>query len=103
MGVWVSRLLIGTPIDILFLKRATGLGLRQQFAGTLHPLIAAAGMAALVLAVGQGPLQSLPAITRLFVEGSVGVAGYVGLMLLIERPLTRQFFSFVRQAATLRA
>jgi len=103
MAVWVSRLLIGTPIDVWLLRRATGMGLTQQLAGTLHPLIAATGMAVLVIAVGQAQLQSLPALTRLFADGAIGIASYLCLMLLIERPLMRQFFSFVRQASALRA
>lgn len=103
MAVWVSRLLVGTPIDIWLLKRATGMAPTQQFAGTVQPLIAAAGMAALVVGVGQGQLQGLPAMTRLFVEGSIGITAYVCLMLLMERTLTKQFFSFLRQASALRA
>jgi O-antigen/teichoic acid export membrane protein len=103
MAVWVSRLVVGTPIDIWLLKRATGMGVMQQFAGILHPLIAAAAMAVLVVAVGQGQLQTLPATTRLFLEGAIGIASYLCFMLLMERTLTRQFFSFVRQASALRA
>ena len=79
------------------------MGLTQQLAGTLHPLIAATGMALLVIAVGQAQLQSLPPLTRLFADGAIGIASYLCLMLLIERPLMRQFFSFVRQASALRA
>jgi hypothetical protein len=75
----------------------------QQFAGTLQPLIAAAGMAVLVVAVGQGQLQGLPPMTRLFIEGSIGLTSYLCLMLLMERTLTKQFFSFLRQASALRA
>jgi hypothetical protein len=60
-------------------------------------------MAVLVVAVGQGQLQGIPALTRLFVEGAVGLTSYVGLMLLMERTLTKQFFSFLRQASALRA
>jgi len=103
MAVWVSRVLIGTPVDVWLLKRATGMGPTQQLAGTLQPLIASTGMAVLVIAAGQAQLQSLPAVTRLFVEGALGIASYIGLMLLIERPLMKQFFSFVRQASALRA
>jgi PST family polysaccharide transporter len=103
MAVWVSRLLVGTPLDIWLLKRATGMTVTQQFAGTLQPLIAAAGMAVLVVAVGQGQLQGLPPMTRLFIEGSIGLTSYLCLMLLMERTLTKQFFSFLRQASALRA
>jgi len=103
MAVWVSRLVVGTPIDIWLLKRATGMAVMQQFAGILHPLIAAAAMAVLVVAVGQGQLQTLPAMTRLFLEGAIGIASYLCFMLLMERTLTKQFFSFVRQASALRA
>jgi PST family polysaccharide transporter len=103
MAVWVARVLVCTPIDVWLLKRATGMTAMQQSAGTLHPLIAAAGMAVLVVAVGQEQLQTLPAMTRLFVEGVIGITSYVCLMLLMERTLTKQFFSFLRQASALRA
>lgn len=103
MAVWASRLLIGTPIDIWLFKRATGMGLGQQFAGTLHPLIAATAMAMLVIGFGQAQLQGVPALTRLFTEAAMGVASYLCLILLIERPLMKQFFGFLRQAAALRA
>jgi O-antigen/teichoic acid export membrane protein/capsular polysaccharide biosynthesis protein len=103
MAVWVSRVLVSTPIDVWLLKRATGMTVMQQFAGTLRPLIAAAGMAVLVVAVGHGQLQPLSPMTRLFVEGAIGITCYVGLMLLMERTLTKQFFSFLRQASPLGA
>ncbi len=103
MGVWVCRVLITTPIDIWLLKRATGMGVGQQLAGTLDPLIASTGMAILVVAVGQGQLQGFPSITRLFLEAAVGIASYVCFMLLLERTLTKQLFSFLRQASTSRA
>jgi O-antigen/teichoic acid export membrane protein len=103
MAAWVSRLMVGTPIDVWMLRRATGMTPARQFAGTLHPLIAAGGMAVLVVAVGQGPLQALPGMTRLLLEGAIGMTAYVCAMLLLERTLAKEFFSFLRQASVLRA
>jgi O-antigen/teichoic acid export membrane protein/capsular polysaccharide biosynthesis protein len=99
MTVWVVRVLVTTPIDVWLLKRATGMTAMQQSAGTLQPLIAAAGMAVLVLSIGQEDLQTLPALTRLFVEGAIGITSYVCLMLLMDRTLTKQFFSFLQTAS----
>ncbi|MBS0419370.1 MAG: lipopolysaccharide biosynthesis protein [Proteobacteria bacterium] len=103
MALWVSRVLVTTPIDAWLLRRATGMKLGQQFAGTLDPLIASIAMVIVVMVIGQGPLQGLPVIARLSVEIAVGVACYLSFMLLFERTLTKQLFSFLRQAATLRA
>ena len=103
MAVWVLRVLVTTPIDIWLLRRATGMTAIQQSAGTLQPLIAAAGMAVLVVTVGQEQLQTLPALARLLIEGTIGMASYVCLMLLINRSLTKQFFSFLLTASGGRA
>jgi hypothetical protein len=103
MAVWVSRVFVTTPIDVWLLKRATGMRLGQQFAGTLDPLIASVAMVIVVVVIGQGPLQGLPVIPRLSVELAVGVTCYLCFMLLFERTLTKQLFSFLRQASTLRA
>lgn len=102
MALWASRVVVCTPIDVWLLKKATGVSPLRQFAGTLHPLIASAVMAALVVSVGQGPLQGLAGIVRLLLEGAVGVAAYLGSMWILRRALTKEFFGFLRQASALR-
>jgi PST family polysaccharide transporter len=103
MILWVSRVFVTTPIDVWLLKRATGMRVAQQFAGTLDPLIAATAMAILVIVIGRSQLQGLPLASRLAIEIAIAVTCYLGCMLLLERALTRQLFSFLRQASTLRA
>jgi len=103
MALWVSRVFVTTPIDVWLLKRATGMSLGQQFAGTLDPLIASIAMVIVVIVIGQGSLQGLPVLPRLSVEIAIGFTSYLGFMLLFERTLTKQLFGFLRQASTLRA
>ena len=103
MILWVSRVFVTTPVDVWLLQRATGMRVAQQFAGTLEPLIASIAMAAVVILIGNWQLQGLPVVSRLSIEIVIAVACYLCCMLLMERALTRQLFSFLRQASTLRA
>lgn len=102
MIVWASRVFVTTPIDVWLLRRATGMRVAQQFAGTRDPLIASIAMTILVT-VANWQLQGLPVISRLSIAIAVGATCYLGCMLLFERALTRQLFGFLRQASSLRA
>ena len=92
--IWASRILLSTPVDMLMLKRATGLSMHDQLRGLPVLLLCAIGMALAVLAVkyGLSPGWSLAAKLSLMVV--VGALVYPALLWIADRGLVRRIVAF---------
>jgi hypothetical protein len=99
MVVWVSRLLVATPADMVLLRRASGIGLRRQLAAAAPAFFLAAAMAAIVTAVG-ALLSELPIAGRLAAMIATGAAAYLLLVVIFRRALVERVLDLL--AATLR-
>jgi hypothetical protein len=98
MAVWACRLLLSVPADMFIVRHATGMSYKRQLQGLLTPLLAALGMACVVVLAKRSWLDALSPQLRLWPVGLLGAATYAALILLIDRPLVRQFLTFLGQS-----
>jgi O-antigen/teichoic acid export membrane protein len=85
MTAWVSRLVIGLPIDLSFLAKFGGMSLREQLRGVGAPAIGCAIMACVVVVLSRFiPGLEQPAL-RLIPKVAAGALTYVLALWLIDR------------------
>lgn len=94
-AIWVARLVVSTPVEMIMLKRATGLGLREQMRGLPVLLVCTLGMALAALAVKYGLAADWPILARLVLMSAVGALVYLALLWLADRTLVRRIFGFI--------
>jgi PST family polysaccharide transporter len=99
MAVWVSRLILSTPVDMILLRRASRIGLRRQIEGAAPAFLLALAMAAVVMVVRM-LLPDLPLAARLAAMVAAGAAAYLLLLVTFRRALVARVLGLV--AATLR-
>lgn len=88
--IWVARLAVSIPVDMVMLKRATRLGLRDQIRGLPVLLLCTAGMSLAVLAVKYWLALAWPISARLTLMVGVGALVYPVLLWLIDPALVRR-------------
>ena len=98
VGVWIASELLQIPISAWMLRRATGYGIIDQFAGVRTPFLAAAAMALAVTALRAVLPPGLLPATRLASFVPLGAVVYAGSVLLLDRPLAQTFAGFVGSA-----
>jgi len=86
VGIWALRLVIGTPVDVAVLARASGIGAWRQVRSALPALAMSLAMAGVVLLVGHA-LGDMPLELRLAAMVASGAASYAVLVLLLRRAL----------------
>lgn len=77
VGIWIARELIALPINVLQLRRASGFGIREQFRGAVAPLLAALGMAGVVLLAKYALPEGLGGVARLLILVPFGALSFV--------------------------
>lgn len=92
--IWASRILLSTPVDMLMLKRATGLSMHDQIRGLPMLLLCAIGMALAVLAVKYGLVPGWPLAAKLSLMVVVGALVYPALLWIADRGLVRRIVAF---------
>ena len=98
VALWVGCECAPIPVTAWMLRRATGTGVRKQFAGARTPLLAV-----LVMALGVASLRlalppDLQAPVRLLAMVAVAAPLYVAAVLLFDRRLAARFAAFVHSA-----
>jgi PST family polysaccharide transporter len=93
-GVWALRLLLSTPIDMIFLKRTTGLGFVEQWRGAFIPAVAATGMGVAVFALKGFIPNSLGITLRLMLTVPIAALLYVVLLQVLDRKLVKDVCDF---------
>lgn len=76
IGIWIARELIALPLNVLQLRRASGFGVGEQFRGAVAPLLAALGMASVVLLAKYALPASLSEVTRLLILVPLGATSF---------------------------
>jgi PST family polysaccharide transporter len=98
VGIWIARELVGLPVNLWQLKRASGFGLWAQFRGALLPLVAAVSMALVVLAIKHSLPADTSALARLLILVPVGALVFALASRLLSRELVQSLLGFVRSA-----
>jgi O-antigen/teichoic acid export membrane protein len=98
MLVWAGRLVLSVPTDMFIVRHATGMSYKRQLQGLLMPLLAALGMACVVVTAKRLWLDALPPQIRLWPVGLLGAATYAACIVLLDRELVRQFLTFLGQS-----
>ena len=98
VAIWVVSECVQIPISAWMLRRATGYGIIDQFAGARTPLLAAAVLALVVTGVRFALPADLGAYPRLAVLVLLGAASYLPAMFVLDRRLVTRFLEFVRLA-----
>lgn len=101
--VWATRIVISTPVDMLMLKRATGLNLHDQIRGLPVLLLCTMGMALAVLAVKYWLAPAWPVPARLSLMVGVGALVYPALLWLADPALVRRIVAFTGEVRRKRA
>jgi O-antigen/teichoic acid export membrane protein len=102
LAVWGLRLCVSIPIDMYMLKKASGMGYARQWHGPLKPLLAAGGMAGVVLLAKSAYLDTLSPQLRLLPIGVLGATVYVSLIMLLDRELVRKVVDLARASVAAR-
>jgi len=97
-SIWVFRELAVAPVMALVLRRATGLGVREQLLGAVVPLVAALAMAAAVSLVRRALPAELGALPRLSLLAPLGAAVFVACAWLTDRSVVARASSFFAAA-----
>ncbi len=98
IGIWIARELLSLPITSFMLKKSTGLGLLDQLRGVTVPLLAAAIMAGVVLAIrGHLPADLAPAL-RLAVLAGAGGLCFLGSAFVLDRDLFTRALGVLQSA-----
>jgi len=92
--IWSTRILLSTPVDMLLLKRATGLSMHDQIRGLPLLLLSSLGMALAVLAVKYWLVPSWPVPARLSLMVTVGALTYPALLWISDPNLVRRIVAF---------
>jgi len=98
---WVVRHAATVPINLLLLRRETGITVADQLRSLPGPLTAAAAMAATVLAIDAAWLDEVEAPLRLAIKTAAGALVYAATVMLVAPRLPRALVRSV--AAGLRA
>jgi len=96
--IWVTRILVSTPVEMFMLERATGLKLREQVRGLPMLLLCTLGMALAVLAVKYELAAHWPMLERLVLMCLVGAVTYPVLLWFGNKSLVRRIVDFVGAA-----
>ena len=96
IGAWVVRVLLALPVDIVMLRRASGLSPRAQFRGLGLLLSLAAAMAACVGLVSQLLPHGMPQAMRLVLLIATGAVVYALLLRLARPELMRRLVALLR-------
>ena len=94
--IWALRLLVSTPIDIWFMKKATGLSVYRQLSSVPAPLVSAIVMMAIEWQVqdnlpsAQSPYLALAAVV------STGLASYFIILYFVNARLCRDLWHFAQ-------
>ena len=98
IGIWIASECVQVPVTTIILRRATGLGLREQFAGICTPLLAAGSMVLVVIAVRAAvPLDAGPPVRLALLIGAGGLS-YAAAICVLDWALAGRFVSFVQSA-----
>lgn len=97
-AVWALRLLVSTPIDMLFLKRTTGLGFIEQWRGAFVPAVAALCMGIAVYAMKRFIPDSFGISLRLVLLVPTAALFYTGMLRLLDKQLIIDVLDFVNAA-----
>jgi len=98
LAIWVASECVQIPVTTWLLRRATGYGVLEQFAGVRTPLLAALAMALGVTAVRAMLPPGLEPPERLLVMVGIGAPLYSAAIALLDRGLAGRFFVFVQSA-----
>lgn len=92
--IWAARILLSTPVDMLMLKRATGLNIHDQIRGLPVLLLCTMGMALAVLVAKYWVAPGWPIPARLALMVVVGALVYPALLWIADRDLVRRIVAF---------
>ncbi len=95
VGLWLASECSQIPISAWMLRRATGYGIVDQFAGTRVPLLAVTAMSVAVIGTRRVLPDGLAMAPKLACLVLVGATIYSAALLLLDRRLARRFLSFV--------
>ena len=77
VAIWIVREVASAPVMALLLKRATGIGVAKQLAGTQMPFLASASMGVMLYAMGRFLPAGLSAASRVGILAPLGVATFL--------------------------
>lgn len=93
--VWAARLIVSTPVDLMMLRRATGLAFHAHLGGTLRVALATLAMIGGLLGLRAALLDALDPVVLLALMVSSGGAAYVLLLWLFDRKLVGGVLAFM--------
>ena len=96
--IWIASECVQVPVTTLILRRATGLGVMEQFSGVRTPLLAAMVMALGVVAVRAALPADVNPPVQLSLLIVVGGLAYAAAICLLDWRLAGRFLSFVQSA-----
>ena len=92
-AIWAARLLLGTPVDVWMLRRATGMSAAAQFKGVLNLLLVTAAMMAM-LYFARILWGGWPVRLRLAAMVLLAPPVYLTLLAASNKPLCRRLLQF---------
>jgi polysaccharide transporter, PST family len=98
VAIWMVRELVGLPVNVRQLKRASGFAVIDQFRGALVPLGAALVMAVSVQLVRYALPSSMAALLRLVVLTTVGALTFLCVSYVTNRASLVTLMSLLRSA-----
>lgn len=96
VAIWVARELVGFPVMVWLVRRATAMRIRDQLRGSLTPLVASAAMVGAIFLVRWQLTATWPAAFSLGVLCAVGAVVFVAALALADRPLLVESLALVR-------
>ena len=97
-AIWIARELMGLPVNVWQLRRASGFSLVEQFRGAFVPLLAALAMAGCVVAARGAVPASWSAVARLATLVPIGAVSFIAVSLLTQRALLTTLLDLLRSA-----
>jgi len=98
VGIWIARELVGLPLNVWQLKRASGFGVLAQFRGAMMPVLAAIAMALAVVGAKYALPLGMSALVRLVTLVPVGVVAFLLASCVLSRDLLQSLLGFARSA-----
>ncbi len=96
VAIWVARELVGFPVMLWLVRRATAMRVRDQLRGSLTPLVASAAMAGAIFLARWQFTDAWPAALGLAALCAIGAVTFVGALALVDRALLDDTLALVR-------
>ena len=96
VAIWVARELVGFPVMVWLVRRATAMRIRDQLRGSVTPLIASGAMVGAIVLARWQFTAAWPAVYSLGVLCVVGAVAFVAALALVDRSLLNETLGLVR-------